>query len=113
MDLGLTGEWQVFPATGLVAVGLAVAAFTVWRTSRRRPATTTVMRAVGAFRGTMIVFALASTGAAWLGGWPILAAIALAVGFEETFETSIVLGALRRESEAEAAAAQPEPASIA
>jgi hypothetical protein len=100
MDAIVDAGWRLYPAAALMVFGalLTVQAVRLARASWRRPLSTS-MQPLGwmqAFRLTIIGLALVGIGAAWTWqiGW--LLALSLAIGGEETLETSIAISALRR-----------------
>ena len=100
MDALVDLSWRLYPATALLALGLVLAAAGVRRCARafRRPLAGS-MQPLGwmlGFRLTLIGLAVMGVGAAWLWqlGW--LLALSLAIGGEETLESSIAIAALRR-----------------
>lgn len=99
-------SWRLYPAAALMLAGawLAVVGMRLERDSVRRPVrdpgkNLTWMRG---FRLAVIGLAVAGVGAAWLWhlGW--LLALALAIGGEETLESSICIAALRQAPRLEA-----------
>ena len=48
-------------------------------------------------RATILVACLAAAGAAWMLGSPTVVGLALVIAAEETWETSVVVAALRRQ----------------
>jgi hypothetical protein len=99
--------WHGIPAAFLLAAGLALAlrgglrlraAFPHPRSASMQP-----LAWMRGFRLTLIGLALAGAGAAWLWGIPWLLALSLAIGGEETLESSIAISALK-------SARQPAPA---
>jgi hypothetical protein len=100
MDAIVDASWRLYPAATLMVLGalLTVQAVRLARASWRRPLSTS-MQPLGwmqAFRLTIIGLALVGIGAAWTWqiGW--LLALSLAIGGEETLETSFAISALRR-----------------
>ncbi len=97
----ITLSWRVYPAALLIAAGGAVAAGGLRRclVAWRHPGGGVMQPLdwMGGFRRSVFGLALAAVGAAWIWqiGW--LLALALVVGFEETLETSLAIGALREE----------------
>jgi hypothetical protein len=99
MDSIILAPGSTYPAAMLLAVGLALA----WRGVRRCHAAFPRPRAsmqpllwMRGFRLTLFGLALAGTGAAWLWQLEWLFWLSLAIGFEETLETSIAIYGLRR-----------------
>jgi len=98
-------SWRIWPASVIGVVGVALAllgAVLGWRalhTPLTRPGKNlTWMRG---FRYTLFVGSLAAVAAGWLWDIPALAVAGLAIGFEETIESSIAVWALRLEYEAD------------
>ena len=100
-------SWRVYPASLLMALGAALALWGLrteldgMRRPVRDPAKAlTVMQG---FRTAVIGLALVGVGAAWTWhlGW--LLALSLAIGGEETLESSICIFALRRDRRLQAA----------
>ena len=100
MDTLVELTWRSYPATALMLLGamVAVRAMLLCRAAWRRPLTGTMqpLAWMQGFRLAVIGLALAGVGAAWLWqiGW--LLALSLAIGGEETLESSIAITALRR-----------------
>ena len=92
--------WRSYPAVGLIVLGLALTLRAIHgcRAAWRRPLSGPMqpLAWMRGFRLAIIGLALAGIGAAWLWqlGW--LLALSLAIGEEETLETSIAISALRR-----------------
>jgi hypothetical protein len=117
MDAVVDLSWRAYPAAALMALGLllTVRAVRTCHAAWRRPLSQS-MRPLGwmqGFRLTMIGLALIGVGAAWWWqiGW--LLALSLAIGGEETLESSIVISALSRAQQPHrlgAAAGQTAPA---
>ena len=122
MDALVELSWRLYPATALVALGLLLATAGVrrCRLAFHRPLAAS-MHPLGWMRGfrlTVIGLAVVGVGAAWLWqlGW--LLALSLAIGGEETLESSIAIAALRRARPltagvAHARAARPSPSAAA
>ncbi len=93
-------SWRVYPAAGLMALGtvLSLRGVRLAGAGLRRPLSGSMQSLtwMRGFRLTIIGLAVAGVGAAWLWqiGW--LLALALAIGGEETLESSIAIAALRR-----------------
>ena len=90
--------WAQYPAALVLALGVALAARGVLRCWAAFPRMEASMQPLGWMRGfrlTLFGLAVAGAGAAWL--WQIewLLLLSLAVGGEETLETSICISALR------------------
>jgi hypothetical protein len=99
MDALMGPGWTPYAAAALLALGVALtvrglrwcrAAFPRPRSASMQPLTWML-----GFRLTIIGLALVGAGAAWLWGLPWLLALSLAIGGEETLETSIAISALR------------------
>ena len=99
MDSVIHLTWRAYPAAALMAAGLMLTAYSVYRgvgnvrRERRDP-----MRALVLFRGfrlAIIGLSLAGIAAAWWWhvGW--LLGLSLIIGGEETLESSTIIAALR------------------
>ena len=94
-------SWRWYPATALILLGGALALWGLWtealglRDSLRGDHSRIVVWIQG-FRLSIIGLALAGIGAAWALHLTWLLVISLAIGGEETLESSIVIFALRR-----------------
>ncbi len=93
-------SWQAIAATALIAVGAPVLITGLWREwdGLRRPLRdpSKVLTWVRGFRLSMIGLALAGSGAGWLFDQTWLMVLSLAIGGEETLESSIMHFALTR-----------------
>ena len=92
-------SWRGYPAFALAVLGVVLLVRGAWREYRaaRRHRTGTDTRSLGmmrTFRQAILGFALVGVAAGWQWQVPWLLAFALAVGFEETFESSIHISAL-------------------
>lgn len=100
MEALVTASWQNYAAAILVAAGtpLLVAGFVIELDGIMRPLRdpTKVITWVRGFRLSMIGLALAGTGAGWLLDQTWLIVLSLAIGGEETLESSIMHFALTR-----------------
>ena len=99
MDGVMALEWTRYPAATLLALGVVVAlrGLRSCRAAFPRPRAMS-MEPLGwmlGFRLTIIGLALVGAGAAWLWRLDWLLALSLAIGGEETLESSIAIGALR------------------
>jgi hypothetical protein len=107
-------SWRLYPAAVLIAAGLLLAGTGLRRclAAWRRPGGGVMqpLTWMGGFRSSVFGLAVAGAGAAWIWqiGW--LLALALVIGFEETLETSIAIGALREEPRLEAEQQRRRPA---
>ena len=114
MDALVELTWRGYPATALMLLGAVVAARAVLlcRAAWRRPLSGPMqpLAWMEGFRLFVIGLALAGIGAAWLWqlGW--LLALSLAIGGEETLESSIAITALRRARRYHGHPAQPHRA---
>jgi len=92
--------WQTLTAATLLASGAALLIAGLWREwdGLRRPLRdpTKVLTWVRGFRLSMIGLALAGSGAGWLFDQTWLVVLSLAIGGEETLESSIMHFALTR-----------------
>lgn len=93
--------WRGYPALVLALVGVAllIRAFRTDREGARRHRLGTDARslaAIRAFRRAVIGLAFVGVAAGWFWQVPWLLAFALAVGFEEAFESSIHAAALEQ-----------------
>lgn len=93
--------WRGYPALALVLLGVAlmIRAFRGDREAARRHRFGTDARslaAMRAFRRAVIGLACIGVAAGWHWQVPWLLALALAIGFEETFESSIDVAALEQ-----------------
>jgi hypothetical protein len=92
-------SWRIYPAAALMAVGLALAArgdFLLVRAARKPVgAPRKNYTWMSGFRLALFGGSLAAVGAGWLWDIPALAVAGLAIGFEETIETSICAHALK------------------
>ncbi len=108
MDGVMHLAWDSYPAAALLVLGLALAVRGLQRCRvalpRPRSGAMQPLTWMRGFRLTVFGLALAGAGAAWLWGLDWLLALSLAIGGEETLETSIAIGALRT---------QPRPAGAA
>ena len=91
-------EWRWLPSLAMAVAGLALA-FHGWRIGRgwaRQHDPAITLRFLAGFRFAVIGLALASVGLAWTWqlGWVLI--LALAIGGEETLESSIHYYAVRR-----------------
>ena len=98
-------SWRAWPAAAMGVVGMALAVrglALAWRGLRAplgRPGKNlTWMRG---FRYVLFGGSLAAVAAGWQWDIPALAVAGLAIGFEETLESSIAVWALRQEYEAD------------
>lgn len=98
-SIDLFSSWQPYPAGALLLAGslLAVRGLARLHAAFPRPLSTSMhaLTWMRGFRLTLFGLALAGTGAGWLWDIPWLIALSLAVGFEETLETSFAISALR------------------
>ena len=99
MDTTVLAPWTAYPATALVVLGLVLTRNGLRRCRAAFPRPTVSIEPLlwmRGFRLTLVGLALAGIGAAWL--WQIewLFWLSLAIGFEETLETSIAIYGLRR-----------------
>lgn len=100
MDSVILAPWSPYPAAALLVIGLALAWRGLRRCHRAFPRLSASMEPllwVRGFRLTLFGLALAGTGAAWLWQLEWLFWLSLAIGFEETLETSIAIYGLRRQ----------------
>jgi hypothetical protein len=93
-------SWRLYLIVPLIAVGATVAVWGVKRGSSGlrgavRGDATQLVPFMEGFRATIIGLALVGLGAAWVWHLPWLLIISLAIGAGETFETSLILFALR------------------
>jgi hypothetical protein len=99
MDALIELGWTQYGAAALLALGVALALRGLHRCReafpRPRSASMQPLAWMLGFRLTIIGLALVGAGAAWLWGLPWLLALSLAIGGEETLETSIAISALR------------------
>ena len=99
MDGVMHSTWGNFPAAALMVVGLALACRGVQRCRvafpRPRSGAMQPLIWMRGFRLTIFGLTLAGAGAAWLWQLDWLLALSLAIGGEETLETSIAISALR------------------
>lgn len=97
-------SWRIYPALALLALGLWLAARGALRLRaafpRPRAASMQPLGWMTGFRLLLFGLALAGVGAAWL--WQIqwLLLLSLAIGGEETLESSIAISALRAQQRA-------------
>ncbi len=86
---------------GFVVVGgaLALRAAVLWWRRRTPDGNLLWMRT---FRAVVFGLSAVMVGVGLWGGWPVLIALGLVIGFEETIETSIAIWALKQEKELEA-----------
>ena len=114
MDALIDLSWRLYPATALIVLGVVVAATGVrrCRLAFQRPLAGSMypLGWMEGFRLTMIGLAVAGIGAAWLWHLPWLLALALAIGGEETLESSIAIAALRRAPRLDARVPHPSGA---
>ena len=100
----MTLEWTRYPAAALLALGVALALRGLrWCRAafpRPRSAAMQPLAWMLGFRLTVIGLALVGVGAAWLWRLEWLLALSLAIGGEETLESSIAIGALRAQRRA-------------
>ena len=100
MDALIELSWRLYPASALIALGVVIAAAGArrCRLAFLRPLAGSMypLGWMHGFRLTVIGLAVVGIGAAWLWhlGW--LLALSLAIGGEETLESSIAIAALRR-----------------
>ncbi len=92
-------SWRGYPAFALAALGVVLLVRGAWREYRaaRRHRTGTDTRSLGmirTFRRAILGLTLVGVAAGWQWHVPWLLAFTLAVGFEETFESSIHIAAL-------------------
>jgi len=103
MELFWESEWRALPAILLLVTGDILLARGVvrWRTSHRMTFGTPGknLALIQAFRLVLGGGALLAIGAGWLWHMPLLVAMGLLIGFEETIETSIAVYALAREKD--------------
>jgi hypothetical protein len=101
-------SWRTYPAPALAALGtaLALAGLRAWWAGWRRPPRDPdkPLALMLGFRRAVIGLALMALAAAWAWHQPWLLALALAIGGEETLESSIAIYALRRARRLRAAA---------
>jgi hypothetical protein len=114
MNLLMHPAWQSIAAMAPLALGLALAIRGIRRCRvalpRPRSGSMHPLTWMRGFREALFGLALAGVGAAWLwhAGW--LLALAIAIGGEETLETSIAVSALRAQQRTISPAA-PRPVS--
>jgi hypothetical protein len=93
-------SWRAYPASILIGIGLAFVGVGIRRMvggirgTRRAPLKAIVWMA--GFRTSVLGLALAGIAAAWLWHVPLLLALALVIGAEETFESSAYIWTLER-----------------
>lgn len=91
-------SWRAWPATSMMAAGLVVALLGTWRQRHWLVLPASDGRKgsamVRALRAVLAGGALAGVGASWLWQWPVAAFVAVVIGLEELWETSVVVGAL-------------------
>jgi hypothetical protein len=100
MDTLACLSWRLYLVAPLMALGTAVA---VWGAKRGLQGLLGAVRGDAAqlipfmegFRATIIGLALVGLGAAWVWYLPWLLVLSIAIGAGETFETSLILFALR------------------
>jgi hypothetical protein len=96
-------SWRIYPAAVLMLIGLAIAArgdLLLVRGGRMPVGTPRKnLTWIRGFRLALFGGSMAAFGAGWLWDIPALAVAGLAIGFEETIETSIVAYALRQSGE--------------
>jgi hypothetical protein len=94
-------SWRLYPATTLGLAGIALVVYGIrWQIEglcRSAHNSQSLLRALCGFR--MMVIGIGLTGAAVAWQWTIvwLFALSVAVAGEETFESSVMIGALRHE----------------
>jgi hypothetical protein len=108
VDSVLQLSWGGYPAAALLALGVLLAIRGVQRCSRALPRPRSgAMHPLDWMRGfrlTLFGLAVAGIGAAWLWQLDWLFWLSLAIGGEETLETSIAIPALRAGQQAPAGA---------
>jgi hypothetical protein len=112
MDAIIETPWRMVPAALLVMAGAALFLTNLRRYIAGFRPPLSVQKNLGtmqAFRLGVIGLALVGIGLAWLWQQPWLLALALAVGGEETLESSIAISALRRAPQVPAASAGRRP----
>ncbi|MEE9325038.1 MAG: hypothetical protein V3U90_05770 [Dehalococcoidia bacterium] len=99
MDALIDPWWRIYPASVLMALGAALAMVGLRNEldGLLRPVRDPekVLTLIRGFRLAIIGLALIGLGAAWLWGLAWLLILSLAIGGEETLESSIVIYALR------------------
>ena len=100
MEANFSASWQAYAATVLIAAGtpLLITGLVIEMDGITRPLRdpTKVITWVRGFRLSMIGLALAGAGAGWLFDQTWLIVLSLAIGGEETLESSIMHFALTR-----------------
>lgn len=99
MDTLISLPWRGYPAAALILLGAYLTLRAVLQCRAAWPCLTGSMQPLAwmqGFRLTIIGLAVVGVGLAWLWQVPWLFILALAVAFEETIETSICIGALKR-----------------
>ena len=99
MDALIESTYRFYPAAALMLTGgaVTVAGLRRWRVTLGMPATDPAksLAMMQAFRVLIIGLAFAALALAWMGQVLWLAVLALAVGGEETFESTMAIGAMR------------------
>jgi len=99
MEALFESVYRFYPAGALLLMGAGVttAGLRRWATTLRMPAADPAksLAMMQAFRVWIIGLAIAALAIAWMGQILWLAVLALAVGGEETFESTMAIGALR------------------
>lgn len=97
-----SASWAQYPATLVFVAGAVLAVRGVlrcWASFPRVQASMQPLDWMRGFRLTLFGLAVAGAGAAWLGQVEWLLLLSLAIGGEETLETSICISALRAQPE--------------
>ena len=106
MDTVIELSWRVYPISALIALGIGLASrglflFVNGLRSALRGDSEKILTWIPGFRLLIIGLSLAGLGAAWAWHLTWLLVLTLAIGGEETLESSVVIYALRRGSRSE------------
>ena len=101
METVIELSWRVYPISALIALGIGLALWGLLMVlnglrGALRGDSEKLLPWIQGFRLTIIGLALAGLGAAWAWHLTWLLVLTLAIGGEETLESSIVIFALRR-----------------